>query len=240
MPPLASACLARQHKANKGCMISTATGLLGAGVLLLATTSAAEASMLLTVEQIGADVVITGSGSINTTGFTEYGTRDDYDNELSDIKIFAGPATSSNGSVTTWKGLAGALTIGTASTVFRPDSSTTSSFGQLFGIEADSTPDAIGGIPLLVLPQNYVSGSALSVTSRYSNKTLSQLGLTPGTQTWSVGSGASLQTVQITTSVPVPAPLGFAGVPVVFSSIRRLQRNTNILKQSSRQQIKRA
>ena len=194
--------------------------------------------MLLTVEQVGADVVITGSGSIDTSGLTNPGTRNDYNNELSNIKIFAGPATSSNGSVTTWWGLVGALTIGSASSVFTPDP--TSSFGQLFGIEADSTPSVIGGIPLLVLPQNYVSGSALSGTSRYSNKTLSQLGLTPGTQTWSVGSGASLQTVQITTSVPVPAPLGFAGVPVVFSSIRRLQRNTNILKQSSRQQIKRA
>jgi hypothetical protein len=40
----------------------TATGILGAGVLLLATASAAEGSMLLTVEQVGADVVITGSG----------------------------------------------------------------------------------------------------------------------------------------------------------------------------------
>lgn len=196
--------------------------------------------MLLTVEQVGADVVITGSGSIDTSGFSEYGTRNDYNNELSNIKIFAGPATSSNGSIRTWSGLDGALTIGSASSVFTPDSSIASSFGQLFGIEADSTPLTLGGIPLLVLPQNYVSGSALSGTSRYSNKTLSQLGLTPGTQTWSVGSGASLQTVQITTSVPVPAPLGFAGVPVVFSSIRRLQRNTNILKQSSRQQIKRA
>jgi hypothetical protein len=33
--------------------------------------------MLLTVEQVSADVVITGSGSIDTSGFSEYGTRNE-------------------------------------------------------------------------------------------------------------------------------------------------------------------
>ena len=216
----------------------TAACVLGAGVLLLATASAAEASMLLKVEQVGADVVITGSGSIDTSGLTAGSTSDTFTNLLTDTQLFAGPAAFSNGSIRFWSGLSGPAFLGSDSNVLElPDDSISSSFGDLFGIQSDSIGNG-AGIPLLVLPQTYVSGSSLSGTSRYSNRTLSELGLTPGTLTWSVGSGASLQTVQITTAVP--APLGFASVAVVFSSIRRLQRNTQFLKQSARQPSKRA
>jgi len=205
--------------------------LLAGGLLLLTTASAADAAMILRLEEVGGDVVVRGSGSISLIGLTFKGYLDDYQNIFTAIQLYAGPATTVVGaSVEQWSGLTGPSTIGTDSSVALEANAGT---GTLFGVVSDDITDPDGTrLPLLVLPRSYVSGAALSGTSQFNSQTFTTMGITRGTLTWTL---PSADTVTITTDAePVPAPLGVASAAAVFSTIRRLKHNTRILQLASR------
>ena len=70
----------------------------------------------------------------------------------------------------------------------------------------------IGDLGELLLPSGYVSGTALSGSMTYSGQTLASLGVTPGTYTWTWGSGADADFVELqvlggTQAVPEPSAL---------------------------------
>ena len=209
--------------------------LFAGSFLLLTTASAADAAMILRLEQVGGDVVVRGSGTINTAGLTPDGTDNTYTNIFTDIQVYAGPAPAvPDGHVRFWSGLTGGeLTISNSGDLIEPDHSSSASFGDLFGIVSQDTRAGINfGLPLLVLPQGYLSGDVLSGTTRFSGKTFASMGITPGTLTWTL---PSADTVTITTDAePVPAPLGVASAAAVFSYIRRLKQNTRILQLAAR------
>src|SRR5262249_31628400 len=74
-----------------------------------------------------------------------------------------------------------------------------------FGSQADA----------LIVPQRYLSESALASSPTFNNTTFASLGVTPGTYVWTWGTGAdqsfTLQIGQVT-AVPLPAALPlFAG-----------------------------
>jgi len=88
------------------------------------------------VQQVGDDVVITGSGSANTTDLTPAGTGNDYTNVLTDAQIYAGPAAFDNGSVSLWSNISsGPLAFGSDSNLSENPSSGS---GALFGILANT------------------------------------------------------------------------------------------------------
>jgi hypothetical protein len=60
----------------------------------------------------------------------------------------------------------------------------------------------------LFFPAPYVSGNSLNATDTYANTTISGLGLTPGTYTWTWGTGAHADslTVQVGPGAPTGAP----------------------------------
>ena len=63
-----------------------------------------------------------------------------------------------------------------------------------------------GGINELVVPQGYLSDSALSDTATYTGQTFSTLGAPPGKYEWTWGKGANQNfTLEIGTAVPEPA-----------------------------------
>jgi hypothetical protein len=209
--------------------------LFAGSFLLLTTASAADAAMILRLEQVGGDVVVRGNGTINTDGLTSRGTYDTYANVFSYIQVYAGPAPEvHDGHVEFWSGLTGGTaTISSSAEIFEPDFSSSASFGNLFGIVTQDTREGVTfGLPLLVLPQGYLSGAVLSGTTRFSGKTFAGMGITPGTLTWTL---PTTDTVTITTDAePVPAPLGVASAAAVFSYIRRLKQNTRILQLAAR------
>jgi hypothetical protein len=202
--------------------------LISGGFLLLTTASAADAAMILRLEEVGGDVVVRGSGSINLSGLTFKDSPEVYDNIFTSIQLYAGPETISDG-VDQWSGLIGPSTISTISAGPIPADTGT---GHLFGIVSDDTSEGGTRLPLLVLPRSYVSGAALSGTTQFNTQTFSSMGITRGTLTWTL---PSADTVTITTDAqPVPAPLGVASAAAVFSCIRRLKQNTRILQLASR------
>jgi hypothetical protein len=149
----------------------------------------AQASYIVTLEQVGSNVVATGSGAFDLTGLTFKG------------QAFVSPAIVPKfGNITTGASAVGDLYTGLI---------TGPSFGSGFLTFANSgTGDLVSIFGLasqLQVPDNYVSGSALSDSATYNNATFSSLGVTPGIYVWSWGGGANQNfTLQIVGTAPVP------------------------------------
>jgi hypothetical protein len=141
------------------------------------TPTAEPSGLIVTILEVGSNVIMSGSGSLNVTGLIE-------------------------GSVQTAGGVNGTLgywVIGQSNLFFArkffgnnlnvyPNSfgsgytAPTSYSGQTFGIQDGSLGKDI------ILPIGYTSGSPLSGTATFANKTISSMGLTPGTYLYDWGS----------------------------------------------------
>ena len=131
----------------------------------------------VTITQVGNDVVWSGSGSFNLTALTSAGPGSIVGGYNSGQAVWAiGPNTS----VDTYSGtITYPFIFGTSAL------GVTSNTGSTFGI----LPGGSGR--LLYVPSGYVSNTNISGTSTYANTTIAGAGLTPGTYTWSWGSGAN-------------------------------------------------
>lgn len=178
-----------------------------AGCALLGASVATNASpFVMTLEEVGSDVVAIGTGSID---------------DLVDLHP-AGSSTSAAFMIPS----SGWLSIGSsASNVdFYLGVNGPGAFG--LGGESDAsswTGDAAGifaSMNLLAVPAGYVSGEPLSDGMTFANTTFADLGVNPGTYVWQWGSGgeegSGSFTLQVE-SIPVPAslPLFASGLGVL-------------------------
>jgi len=170
----------------------------------------AEAGYTVTLQEVGPDVVATGSGAIDLTGLTfvqytgllnpEIGPRGG-EGQLGGI--VTGPTSSSvdryfdneTSSGPTSFG-SGGLTLASSGSGHMVGTSTT-----CFGAECGR---------FIFVPRGYVSGTFLSNSATWSGKTFATLGVTPGTYVWTWGTGANQN---FTLEIP-PTP----GPPVVSTS----------------------
>jgi hypothetical protein len=153
----------------------------------------------VTLREVGANVVATGTGAINLTGLT--------------FDIIVSPATGLNASSGTtnmgqsnvnvpgYTGFTGPTNFGSGSSFFP---NTTS--GDFVGINV-----SFGNI---FVPAGYVSNTALSNSMTFNNETLASLGVTPGTYVWSWGTGLPNQNFTLI--------IGGAGVPDGGSTVSLL------------------
>jgi hypothetical protein len=151
--------------------------------------------VIIDIQQVGGDIVATGSGSIDTTELTFIG------NASNQAFVWAGLDLGSAAVVggTTivaedvYRGITGPSSFGSGDQIFA-----TSGSGDVFGVIADNVLD---------LPSGYVSGSPLSATSTWSGASFSSLGLTPGSYTWTWGTGAHADSFTLNIgAAPVPEP----------------------------------
>jgi hypothetical protein len=180
--------------------------LLGFAALL----TSAKAAVVIDITQVGSDVVATGSGTIDTT-------------DLTFVMANGGAAVAGNSAVILFGSISAVDQDGYVGVTPGPQAfgsggliSPSSTSGSDFGIN--------GRVNALAVPVGY-SGSALSGSDTFDNQTLASLGLTPGTYTytWGTGPDADSLTVNIA-AVPEPSTwatmiLGFAGI--VFMAYRR-------------------
>ena len=149
------------------------TPLCAAIATLLAVAPAADAGYIVTLKQVGSDVVATGSGAIDLTGLMSLGT------------VSGGPiitprdafiVTGSAGFFEEFRGsISGPTSFGSGSNSFTLNDS-----GDFVGISRFAQ--------FLFVPENYVSGQILSSSSTFFG-TFSSIGITPGTYVWTWGTG---------------------------------------------------
>src|SRR5947207_606731 len=132
----------------------------------------------VTLEQMGANVVATGSGAINLTGLTL-----SFPGAISFVQVFASLGTIETGAlgvpndfVDGYTGFAGPPSFGSGG-LFFPNTGS----GDFVGISSF--------LGFLVVPQGYVSGAALSDSMTFNNQTFAAMGVTPGTYVWTWGTG---------------------------------------------------
>lgn len=182
--------------------VSPGLALLTA-IVLLAPCTARATPYVVTLVQQGSNVVVTGSGAIDLTGLT-------FDGAYSYIGSEFGPAYGS---------------VLTGTQVPYIDGYTGSSGPTNFGSGGFASPistsgDGVGiignpayyGFTVLWVPQGYVSETALTSDATLANASFASLGVTPGTYTWTWGTGADQSfTLTTMTAVPEPAALGMFG-----------------------------
>jgi hypothetical protein len=174
--------------------------LIGSGLF----ASPARAAFTLTLLEEGTSVVATGMGKIDLTDLN-FSSVAQFSAQIdpSAHSIVAGLGL---GEVNVLSGITGPTSFGSGS--FH---SASSGMGNLVGVNPDRT-----GTEGIVVPHFYVSESSLSDTATWNSASFTSLGVTPGTYTWTWGTGpdADSFTLQIG-AVPAP-PIG-RGLPVLLA-----------------------
>ena len=169
---------------------------------VLAAATPARAAYTVTFSQAGSDVVASGNGTIDRNGLTLVSI---FPNQ--EPFVFPALSAEATGATSTVDTYAGSVS---GPTSFGPGFST---------VDATTGTGGLVGLDLLAgqisVPTGYASGAPLSDTATYAGQTLASLGLSPGSYTYSFGSGANTDTFTVdvsgTPSVPEPASLALLG-----------------------------
>ena len=169
----------------------------------------AQAAFIMTVEEIGSDVDMFGSGSINLAALTSVGSSS---TAGAIIPVFA-IIVAGSGGATVYEGLSGPTSFGSGVGA-DPASSTT---GPALSI-GDAALD-------LFVPSGYVSGTAISNSMTFTGQTLASLGGTPGTYIWTWGEGDTADSLTLDV-IPEPATTLLLGLPVAATMLARRRSRT--------------
>ncbi len=155
----------------------------------------------VTIQQVGPDVVFTGSGNIDTTGLT-FSAIASSSTPVPQASPFGGTCVLGTGSAELASASIGGPFggFGSSSTLNYASSAT----GDYVGI----TPGTFD----VYVPSGYVSDSPLSDSATYSGQTLTSLGITPGTHTFTFGTNSDKFVIAATSSVPEPASLSLLAI----------------------------
>jgi hypothetical protein len=175
-------------------------------IVIFAKAPLANAAVVIDISQQGANVVATGSGSIDTTELYFYSNTTVSASVRPDI-----------GQVVFGNGAAGVYFAGRSPNSLGNGSETdaTSTSGDIFGV----TFGVGSAISSLYLPTSYVSGAALSFSMTFDDTTLSQLSITPGTYVLSLAAYTQ-DPVSVTVNVgAVPEPSTWAMMLIGFCGL---------------------
>jgi hypothetical protein len=164
-------------------------------IIFAAVSSDARGAYVLTLQQTAGNVVATGSGSFNLAALTindagDIGVAANFFPSLAQAVVGV-PATATD----LYQGISGSADFGSGSSIEFANSSG----GNVSGVD-----DA----QILFVPAGYTSGTFLSGSATWTDATYSSLGITPGTYSWTWGSGATADsfTMDISTgAVPEPS-----------------------------------
>ncbi len=180
-----------------------------AALVLATLTSRADAAFIITINQVGSNVVATGRGTIDITDFT-LGASGQYPAFIEPWYPQFALGTFTDAVYFLFSGYVGPAfnTVGPGGITYASSSS-----GDYVGV----------GLGELLLPSGYVSGTPLSNTTMWDNATFASLGLTPGSYIWSFGSGPDSDSITmiIGSSVPEPTTLVMSAIAVACGLIGR-------------------
>jgi hypothetical protein len=194
-----------------------ATLVLVALALMFGGVGQLKAEFIITVSQVGANVEANGTGSINLAALTLFVGIPQTSGALvnpTNPTVAVGPATQTVGDLYEVNNLSGPTNFGTGS---GNELATTGSGDEV------ALNDSIG--PVIFVPHLYVSGTTLTSQSIWDNTTISALGMTPGTYTWTWGSVAAgtADSLELdilapsTSTVPEPSTVTLLGIGAACS-----------------------
>jgi hypothetical protein len=179
-------------------------GFALAGTLASIVISAdAPAAVVMTINQVGLDVVATSTGTLSLTGLTVDGTFSGAPPQLG--ANFGVLLTGNTGAGTYYGGFSGPGSFGSSGSVIA-----TGGLGNTFGI--------VGVSGQVFLSTGFQSGSPVASSATFANQTLASLMLVSGTYTYtSVGDTIALNIGFAAPGVPEPATwamivLGMGGI----------------------------
>jgi PEP-CTERM motif len=194
-------------------MTKRMTYLASAALVALGAVSApsAQAAYVIAFQQVGSNVVETGSGFFDLTDLDVGSFGIDRDASVTpDLgRVFSGVFTDTNTSFAT-----------------PPDSSITFGPGSVANASATTGgpvgfESGAGDITTLIFPAGYISDTPLSDSSTYLGATISSLGLTPGEYVvdWGSGAHADSLTIDVVSPTAVPEPSTWAMMLVGFAGL---------------------
>jgi len=183
-----------------------------AAAISFASASDADAAIAINISQVGANVVVTGSGSFDTTGLTRSTSGGSFASGLNaTFAVIRFGTGSTIGQVSTY-GISGPSFFGSSSFY----NSSTTAVGNEFGI--------FGTDRQVILPLDYVSGTPLAGTLTFVNATFASLGLTAGIYNYAnIRDQVTVTISSATPAVPEPASwvMMILGMGVVGGALRR-------------------
>jgi len=178
---------------------------VGALAALLVASGVSQASAIITVVETGGNVIVSGAGTLNLTSLT---FSNDREGAGGFINASLGLVRTGNRgdpfgpTPETWDDYVG-ITGPTSFGLGGPEgSSNGNGTGDIFGVYGGNT------VPLLVVPDGYVSGSALSGGMTYFGETIAALGMMPGAYVWTLPNDTLTLNVGV---VPIPAAVWLFG-----------------------------
>lgn len=195
----------RERKVKFGKIVATGMVLLGVAV----AAPKADAAYVAYLYQSGANVVGTGSGSINFT----------------DLTLYSSSGYAANSTLAPQTGF---FSVGQHyDTVYSGVSLKPTNIGT--GVLSTANASNGGYVSIspyyVAVPTGYTSGALLGTsTATWDSTTLSGLGVTPGPYTWTWGTGANADSFTLyagTSPVPEPASLAVLAVGLLGLGISR-------------------
>jgi hypothetical protein len=169
----------------------------------------ARASYIISIQQVGSEVVAIGSGSFDTTdlSFGSNGPGSSFINAR-EGQIGLGPTTATT--LAEYSGLTGPASWGTNG----PNTAASSGSGPAV---------AVGSLlHAIFVPSGYASGTPLATsTATFSNQSFSTLGITPGTYTDTWGTGPHADSLTIRAGTPEPTGLSLLALAALTMARRR-------------------
>jgi hypothetical protein len=175
---------------------------------LAAFGGSAEASVVIDISEVGGNVVITGSGTVDLTGLSFSSTGGDAGFVAASLGS-VGVGSFSEAGDDLYSGASGPASFGTGGFIIPFGQS-----GDLLGLFSNFFPAEI------FVPHGYMSGTFLSGSSTYVGQTFASLGVTPGTYlyTWGSGPTADSLTVKIG-SASIPESGTWAMIMIGFAAL---------------------
>ena len=187
----------RQHFGGRWRATRAAAVLFVAlGVGFGAAVGQSRAAVTLTAVESGGDVVFTGGGTVNLAGLNYQnspGTSIGVYPAFSRRRVFVGNTPNMSFNFDAYTFVSQPAAFGTG--LFRQADVGS---GDRFGIDRNT----------LYLPQGYAGGTPLSGTATYLDTTFATLGMTPGTYTWTWGSGGTADALTLNIVGGSPMVLG--------------------------------
>lgn len=163
--------------------------LAGAGIVGSQETPEETAGFTVTVTEVSPNVVWSGSGTLNLAGLTAGGTTSTGSGYASQVAVWIAGASPS-----TLLDLYDGISTFPASFGAGGTAPATSATGSAFAILPDFENP---GLRQLAVPNGYISGTFLSGSTTYESTGLTGMGLTPGTYTYTWGSGANADSITL-------------------------------------------